>query len=181
MRWKTAVTRGAKVSRCEAIKIHSQDGETQMKFDRALKAGLSEYQPDKPCRNGHRSKRIIQDKGDKKRSACIDCLADGNKRRLARGYNKTLSDLKSPITYDQLSANQGGICAICRKTGTEKGGKLHVDHCHATKKIRGLLCGRCNKGIGLLKDSEELLLRAVNYLKDSPAKNLLQDDHNEIR
>lgn len=53
-------------------------------------------------------------------------------------------------------------CAIC---GREPGSRrLHVDHCHETGLIRGLLCSRCNSGIGLLRDDPELLKTAYNYL-----------------
>lgn len=54
---------------------------------------------------------------------------------------------------------QGGRCAVC---GEEK--KLHVDHCHDTGKVRGMLCFACNTGIGKLKDDPDLLLAAHRYL-----------------
>lgn len=43
--------------------------------------------------------------------------------------------------------------------------KLHVDHCHQTGKIRGLLCQKCNMALGLLNDSVEILETAIRYLK----------------
>lgn len=64
--------------------------------------------------------------------------------------------------YWELVAKQKGVCAIC---GKSDGKKLHVDHCHKTKKIRGLLCGSCNRALGLLKDDTRLLLQAIKYLK----------------
>ncbi|HHK0424560.1 MULTISPECIES: endonuclease VII domain-containing protein [Stutzerimonas stutzeri group] len=69
------------------------------------------------------------------------------------------------ITKDQYEAmfdQQGGVCAIC-KTHPDKG-VLHVDHCHATGAVRGLLCPSCNKALGLLRDSREALSRAIAYL-----------------
>lgn len=42
---------------------------------------------------------------------------------------------------------------------------LHVDHCHSTGKIRGLLCSNCNRGIGLLGDTLDDLRSAVRYLE----------------
>ena len=79
-------------------------------------------------------------------------------------YGITLAD------YEVLLVNQLGVCAICRlpesvlSYKTKQPYKLAVDHCHATGKIRGLLCQRCNKGLGLLKDSVRRVLRASRYL-----------------
>ena len=65
--------------------------------------------------------------------------------------------------YDKLLTNQGGACAIC---GTEPNGRaLAVDHNHDTGLVRGLLCHHCNTAIGLLDDSPERLIRAIEYLE----------------
>jgi hypothetical protein len=56
---------------------------------------------------------------------------------------------------------QNGRCAICMETPDKQ---LHVDHNHYTGLIRGLLCGKCNAGIGLLKDDSDLCMRATQYL-----------------
>ena len=67
--------------------------------------------------------------------------------------------------WDARLAAQGGGCAIC---GAPKGRhgtfRLVVDHDHVTGAIRGLLCDRCNRAIGLLGDSVETLTRAAAYL-----------------
>lgn len=57
---------------------------------------------------------------------------------------------------------QEGKCAICKQP--PKNRALHVDHCHATEKVRGLLCHGCNTGIGLFRDNPLLLQHAINYL-----------------
>jgi len=62
--------------------------------------------------------------------------------------------------YDRLLLEQGSKCLICgRKTK-----KMCVDHCHRTKKIRGILCHKCNVGIGMLDDSPLRVSRALAYL-----------------
>jgi hypothetical protein len=69
-----------------------------------------------------------------------------------------------------LWSHQAGKCAIC--AAEIKFTSAHLDHCHATGRIRGFLCRFCNVGIGQLKDSVALLRRAVFYLEDrcpSPA------------
>jgi hypothetical protein len=69
-------------------------------------------------------------------------------------------------TYAALYAAQKGCCAICGSVAANNGkhAHLHVDHDHTTNKVRGLLCGRCNKGIGLFLDRRDLLEAAVAYL-----------------
>lgn len=67
--------------------------------------------------------------------------------------------------YDDLRFNQNYCCAICGISEEMYKKSFHVDHCHVTNKIRGLLCHKCNMGLGLFKDSEELLLKSINYLK----------------
>lgn len=69
--------------------------------------------------------------------------------------------------YDAMLAAQGGVCAICCKPESHRSTKnLAVDHCHATGKIRGLLCYRCNTLIGYAKDSASTLRAAVIYLEN---------------
>jgi hypothetical protein len=65
--------------------------------------------------------------------------------------------------YEQMIAKQNGKCKICGGEPNGKG-RLHVDHCHETGKIRGLLCHSCNTGIGLFKHNVVLLAKASKYL-----------------
>lgn len=59
---------------------------------------------------------------------------------------------------------QSGKCFICG--GKNKLKPLYVDHDKNTNKIRKLLCQHCNTGLGFFKDSIEIMLKAVQYLKD---------------
>lgn len=65
--------------------------------------------------------------------------------------------------FDQLLFAQGGKCKICGTTKFPYKGP-HVDHDHTTKKVRGLLCLNCNRGIGAFKESPVLLRKALEYL-----------------
>lgn len=71
--------------------------------------------------------------------------------------------------YERQLEKQSGVCAICGKPETlEIRGKLvrlSVDHCHDTKRARGLLCSKHNRGLGLFSHSQELLVKAIKYLQ----------------
>jgi len=77
--------------------------------------------------------------------------------------------------YDQMHADQNGLCAICGNPETiARNGKvrlLAVDHCHTTNKVRGLLCGNCNPMIGYAKDNIQVLERAIEYLRSHLGAN----------
>lgn len=72
--------------------------------------------------------------------------------------------------YDQLLEEQDDGCAICHEPEImRRRGKLvplAVDHDHANGIVRGLLCHRCNMGLGYFKDDAQRLLSAVEYLRD---------------
>lgn len=74
---------------------------------------------------------------------------------LKHNYGITLED------YEIMFKNQEGKCFICNVLKEV----LHVDHCHETDKVRGLLCGNCNKALGLLKDNISVLNKAIDYLR----------------
>ncbi len=65
---------------------------------------------------------------------------------------------------DALLARQGGVCAICKKKSKRR---LAVDHCHFCNKVRGLLCFKCNTGLGLFDDDTDRLRAAIAYLENS--------------
>lgn len=66
----------------------------------------------------------------------------------------------------ERTAEQEGRCAICGDPPTD-GKRLHVDHCHTTGQPRGLLCTRCNPGLGYFRDNPALLSAAIDYLKET--------------
>jgi hypothetical protein len=68
--------------------------------------------------------------------------------------------------FFDLLESQDNKCALCCKPFTTlKQNDLHIDHCHETGKIRGLLCMQCNVGLGMLGDNEEGLTKAMKYIK----------------
>lgn len=111
-----------------------------------------------------------------KTSRCKDCE---NKLRSLRGYSEKHKECKRRDSYkekygitisdyNRMFKEQNGVCKICSTPPNSEKYKLkhlHVDHCHTTGKVRGLLCSHCNKGLGLFKDNVEVLKQAINYLK----------------
>lgn len=134
---------------------------------------------------------------------CVDCVAEGitTKRKLAtdrkgnpvpgprcathhrarRGERRETAQEKRWLSVYNISAEeyweiyrlQGGKCAFCRRaTGARK--NLSVDHDHETGEVRGLLCGHDNlKVLGHARDEIEFFERAIDYLKDPPARQAL--------
>lgn len=107
-----------------------------------------------------------------RRHACKVCRSEVEKERqrqpefvksraayqLKKNYGITQEE------YDEKLVYQQGGCKICGLASETK--KLAVDHCHTTGKIRDLLCGPCNTGLGLFQDNPELLMLAADYLKE---------------
>ncbi|MCA1569298.1 MAG: endonuclease VII domain-containing protein [Chloroflexi bacterium] len=84
-------------------------------------------------------------------------------QRLRRQFGISLED------YDERYRQQMGRCAVCSTERPVRGrGRLRVDHDHVTGAVRGLLCHRCNIGIGQFQESAVLLKRAVQYLEGGP-------------
>lgn len=78
--------------------------------------------------------------------------------RLRTDYGMTLDN------YLNMLSKQNNCCAICGVTTQELDRRISVDHCHKTGKVRGLLCQKCNNGLGFFKDSPALLTKAADYL-----------------
>lgn len=98
--------------------------------------------------------------GIAQRSKCREC---DEFRKYKRFIQKTYEF--SWEQYEKMFDAQGGKCTICEsKISSARTSRLFVDHCHQTMKVRGLLCGSCNNGLGLFKDSPKLLQKAINYL-----------------
>jgi hypothetical protein len=87
------------------------------------------------------------------------------KRRMRDAYYRRTFGI-SADEVDRLIAAQGGVCAICGTT-PEREASWHVDHCHQSGRVRGVLCLNCNQGLGKLGESPELLERAAAYLRAS--------------
>ena len=152
----------------------------------ALKMGNKFYKTNKPCNHGHIDKRYTSSKGC---YACVNdkkLVADNNAKKKEQRENNWLQymiDRKDReykrlyginfIQYRNLCMIDDYCCAICgeperfmdEKDWKKKGylGTLHVDHCHETGRVRGVLCKTCNMALGMNQLSY-FLTNAGEYL-----------------
>lgn len=77
--------------------------------------------------------------------------------------NRRPSELLPPEWYDAQLACQDGGCAICRRPPRKR--RLHIDHDHATGRVRGLLCYRCNRLLVLAGVTADVLRSAARYVE----------------
>lgn len=136
---------------------------------------LDKFFKDKHCSDGHYSickscKKLgvykWRDNNKEKYNKSqrdFQAKVDPNKRygfEIKRRYGCTLEK------YNEMLIAQGGACAICNvlHNPAEKKGRLYVDHCHVTSKVRALLCKHCNCMLGYAKDDTRVLLEAVAYI-----------------
>lgn len=131
---------------------------------------------DLPLESFYKDKRVK----DRRYAKCRSCCNEYNRTtyspklhkeiRLKREYGITLEE------YEMILKFQDGVCKICSMPERAKYGNGHVsgkianlavDHDHKTGKVRGLLCSRCNRGIGYFEDSPERLLAAAKYLEEA--------------
>tara|TARA_R110001606_G_scaffold253963_1_gene401790 strand:+ start:411 stop:788 length:378 start_codon:yes stop_codon:yes gene_type:complete len=85
--------------------------------------------------------------------------------KLKKRFNLTVDE------YNVILNKQNNCCAICNKHESEIKTNLHVDHCHTTGKIRGLLCFGCNILLGKAKDNINTLNNAIDYLNNNNSKD----------
>ncbi len=104
----------------------------------------------------------IREQSDRKRPTLSCKRCDRPPSRPDRRRNEYLwSQYKmTSEEFDRRLTAQNGRCAICREEMPDP----HVDHCHTTGRVRGLLCRYCNLALGFFRDDPERLSRAVKYL-----------------
>lgn len=136
--------------------------------------------PDKKrCTKCHAVKRLtafsLSSKAlDGRLSSCRTCRSqhtkNWQKHNLVK-YKAKQKQFKYGITPEMEAAlytKQEGVCAIC---GKRPPGPLTIDHDHESGMVRGLLCRRCNSGLGLLGDNITVLSHALNYLEQAAERS----------
>jgi len=139
-----------------------------------------------------RFSKISSARGNGFNSWCKNCTCDANKKRYHANPKKFIEQNKavkarnpdkykdlrlrrkfniSLAHYTFLLINQGHVCMLCQQPETVRDSKsdklkdLAVDHCHTTKKVRGLLCQSCNMAFGLIKENANTARRIYKYAK----------------
>lgn len=122
--------------------------------------GQITYVPSKPCKNGHFIRWVSSNN-------CVECDKEmrikyaltKKERRIEKTYGMTVGEHKA--MFDK----QGGMCLICNRSHSDRF-EMHVDHCHKTLRVRGLLCQRCNQAIGLFCEDPSVMMAAAEYVND---------------
>lgn len=156
--------------RREAEKKDPKHAEKKKKRERAyyknnakrrayLRQQARKYYSD-PTKKDARAARRVELREQKKQTPEGRALlaAEDRRRNLKRNYGLTVEQV------DALWERQGRACAIC-STDLPTVQDGHIDHCHETNKVRGLLCMMCNVGLGSFKENIKALRRAAAYIR----------------
>ena len=126
-----------------------------------------DYERRDKAKTKENSERYRRKKGMKQKEQNIFTagLKKGDKRygkhyNLMSKYGITIND------YDNMRIEQNYRCKICDIHEDDLTKGLVTDHCHTTKRVRGLLCTKCNVALGLFKDNKDSLINAIEYLTE---------------
>lgn len=140
----------------------------------------SDCRPSKWCSGCHTTKPLVEFARSTKKTGqhgrqawCKACARAAQARYRTRQSPGVLyrrnrnSNLKrayglTEAEYVAILAAQDGLCALCRRSCSRR---LAVDHDHNTGRVRGLLCAKCNRGLGLFNDNPAVLRTAAIYLE----------------
>lgn len=142
----------------KSVGLFSKNKSTKDGLQTACKGCQSEYHQERREKDPERIKTLnresakrLRDQDPKKHAAYVRDF------QLRDTYGITTEE------YDRILERQNGVCAICVQVCIS-GRRLAVDHNHETGEVRGLLCCKCNRGLGNFNDDSELLLAAYFYL-----------------
>jgi len=115
----------------------------------------------KPCHLEYGRERYANPEAFERRKMNKDIYKQRRKQSSRKWYLKSTHNITEE-QYDKLFNKGDGECWICKES-TEY--SLNVDHNHATGQIRGLLCGKCNRALGLFQDNKNIMQAAIKYLE----------------
>lgn len=107
------------------------------------------------------------------RGECRDCTLKESNDWAKSGKYKLL-----PGDYEKLVVEQGGLCGVCGSEDPSGGNprvkRFAIDHNHSNNEVRGLLCNRCNRALGLFRDDPVLLQKAIDWVTLKREKRILR-------
>ena len=122
------------------------------------------------CSTNKHSSDFYLDKrhSDGLRSECKKCsIIKRDEGNYKSKYNLSIEE------YEFILTAQNNCCKICSSTVPGvRINRFHVDHCHKTNVVRGLLCEKCNMALGHLRDDPALLRKAADYLENNLNKKI---------
>mgnify|MGYP000650381620 CR=1 FL=1 len=126
----------------------------------ALSNGETTYIANGICKHGHKLRYCVTHN-------CVECdkkrqdywRHDRKWKRIEKEYGLSQSG------FNEMVNSQFGRCAICAENLSNS--HTHVDHCHTSGKVRGILCNPCNNMIGHAKDNIQALRAAADYLEQN--------------
>lgn len=143
--------------------MSSRDPEYMRRYYQANRNKWKQTPEQQEARNARRRERYRQDAAYREAEKV---KSRGTKREQKRAYALKTAYGLTLEGFTLLLQSQGGKCAICGQSPTGKRkDAFHVDHCHKTGIVRGILCPACNHGIGKFKDDPKLLRKAASYLE----------------
>lgn len=114
---------------------------------------------------------VKKDKGKNKHfrfnSPCKVCAHINRNIAYQKAYQRRIKYNMTEEEYQFRLQTQNYSCAICHRHVDDCKKELFVDHCHKTGKVRGLLCNKCNSGVGFFNDDISTIKKAIQYLKNN--------------
>ena len=160
-------------AKCHPDRLAYIDGLCRSCYDRDLKKRNPKY----AARQKENARRWVEihfkrkadvDRAYHARPGYSDARAERARHRMLAKFGMTWEDELALHEY------QGGKCAICGCERVDGKRYFDVDHSHVNGEVRGLLCGRCNKALGLLDDSVERVAKVLEYLNNPPARYVIK-------
>lgn len=134
------------------------------RFPERIKAQGKAYRAKRPGYSADHSRKWRHENRERHLASMRE--RDAKKRREDPLWDFRRNIAKYGLTierYEAMYRAQNGACSACARVNVS-GRRLAVDHDHATGKVRGLLCSRCNSAIGLARESKDILLNLFQYL-----------------